>query len=247
MVEAEISYLRAWCSILRLRTREQLHDEIRRYILILGRFHALQNAEGVWKRAREYPARNEWAETLYHAIRLGLLVPAYVHIASLFGARDEGVECIRAGKMESICMCSSYYLTLISSAGQFQLTCSPDTINTYRNLCKKLSEISCRLCLPFARIGTISPGGTKWDQAYRAENTRESPNSLAATCEANTQCFQFFFDRESCFIGKAIRLGEMRDPEDGKRWRSGWNQGRIAAEQEPCDDVKFPNWFERIG
>ena len=78
----------------------------------------------------------------------------------------------------------------------------------------------------------------------------QSAEECAVACEANTQCFQFVLDGESCFLGKAIRLGERRDPKDGKRWRSGWNQGRIAnwaADQKPCNDVKFPNWLERIG
>jgi hypothetical protein len=80
--------------------------------------------------------------------------------------------------------------------------------------------------------------------------TTQSAEECAAACEANTKCFQFVLDGEICFLGNAIRLGEARESEDGKRWRSGWNQARIAdwtAKQKTCNDVKFPNWVERIG
>ncbi|KAF3910202.1 hypothetical protein ABW21_db0201910 [Orbilia brochopaga] len=77
----------------------------------------------------------------------------------------------------------------------------------------------------------------------------QSAEECAKACEANTQCLQFVFDSEQCYLGKAFRLGEKRAPENGKRWRSGWNQARIAewvAKQEVCNDVKFPNWLERM-
>jgi len=77
----------------------------------------------------------------------------------------------------------------------------------------------------------------------------ESFEKCGAACEANTNCFQFQYDNERCFIGKAIRLGEGRIIGDNKRWRSGWNQGRIAdwiSKQEACNTVEFPNWLEYI-
>lgn len=82
------------------------------------------------------------------------------------------------------------------------------------------------------------------------KTTVQSAEECATVCAANTQCFQFVFDGESCYVGKAIRLGETRDPEDGKRWQSGWNLDRIAdwaANQELCNDIEFPNWLDRIG
>ena len=79
--------------------------------------------------------------------------------------------------------------------------------------------------------------------------TTQSAKECAAACEANAHCFQFVLDGESCFLGKAIRLGERRNPSDGKRWRSGWNQGRIAnwVTKQTCNGVQFPNWLERMG
>lgn len=80
--------------------------------------------------------------------------------------------------------------------------------------------------------------------------TMQSVEECSTACEANPQCFQFVFDGGSCFLGKAIRLGERRDSKDGKIWRSGWNQPRIEnwiANQTTCDNVKFPNWLERMG
>jgi hypothetical protein len=75
----------------------------------------------------------------------------------------------------------------------------------------------------------------------------ETVEECTAACEANKDCFQYVHDGKTCFLGKAIRRGESRRPEDGKKWRSGWHKGRIAdwiSKQKPCDTVDFPNWAE---
>ncbi|PVH77896.1 glycosyltransferase family 31 protein [Cadophora sp. DSE1049] len=82
------------------------------------------------------------------------------------------------------------------------------------------------------------------------KTTTQSFEECATTCEANTECVQYTFDGEACYWGKAIRLGERRMPEDGKHWRSGWNQTRMAdwiSKQPKCNDVvEFPDWRKGV-
>jgi hypothetical protein len=76
----------------------------------------------------------------------------------------------------------------------------------------------------------------------------ESIDECASACEANKDCVQYVLDGETCFIGKAVRLGERKEPKDGKRWRSGWHQDRIAdwiSKQKTCDIRNFPTSLER--
>jgi hypothetical protein len=71
-----------------------------------------------------------------------------------------------------------------------------------------------------------------------------------SACKKDQQCMQFLLDGEYCYLGKAIRLGVKRLPENGKKWRSGWHHERIQewiAKQGACTNVQFPNWRERIG
>jgi hypothetical protein len=92
-------------------------------------------------------------------------------------------------------------------------------------------------------MGSGLSGGE--DENFKAE----SFEGCGAACEANTDCFQFQYDGERCFIGKAIRLGEHKFIGDDKRWRSGWHQGRVRdwiSQQEACDTVEFPEWEEHI-
>ncbi|KAK6538946.1 hypothetical protein TWF694_010496 [Orbilia ellipsospora] len=81
--------------------------------------------------------------------------------------------------------------------------------------------------------------GRKGDEKIAAESVEE----CIAACEADPGCFQFAHDGQNCYLGKAIRLGERRNPEGGQKWRSGWHQARIARwadAQEACSSVIFP-------
>ena len=72
----------------------------------------------------------------------------------------------------------------------------------------------------------------------------------ATTCEANIECVQYTFDGQVCHWAKAIRLGERRSPEDGRRWRSGWHKSRMAewiSKQPKCNEaVIFPDWRQSV-
>ena len=65
----------------------------------------------------------------------------------------------------------------------------------------------------------------------------EFVDECATACEANANCKQYIHDAETCFIGKAIRLSQRKEPKNGNRWRSGWQQDRIAdwiSKQPSC-------------
>lgn len=76
-----------------------------------------------------------------------------------------------------------------------------------------------------------------------------SVDACAIACQANVECLQYVHDGDTCFLGKAIRLGERREPEKNKQWRSGWHQGRIEewiSKQALCDIREFPASLERV-
>lgn len=80
------------------------------------------------------------------------------------------------------------------------------------------------------------------------KSSTQNFEECAITCEANAECIQYVFDGETCYWGKAIRLGERRMPEGPKSWRSGWNQTRMAewiSSQAKCGVVRFPDLSER--
>lgn len=65
----------------------------------------------------------------------------------------------------------------------------------------------------------------------------------AQACANDDNCLQYVHDGQKCYVGLTARLGKEKKPQDGKTWRSGWNETRInswASQQPPCNDLKFP-------
>ncbi|CAG8982502.1 hypothetical protein HYALB_00002282 [Hymenoscyphus albidus] len=70
----------------------------------------------------------------------------------------------------------------------------------------------------------------------------KSLEECAKACEADKECFQYGFHGK-CHIGRSIRLGQMRDPDEDGTWQSGWNHARLnewVLSQPVCEQVNFP-------
>lgn len=76
------------------------------------------------------------------------------------------------------------------------------------------------------------------------ETKKDSVEACADSCMSNDECYQYMYDGEKCFIGKAFRLGQAREPKDGKKYWSGWRQDKLSAwidGQQQCDVSTFPS------
>ncbi|EPE35713.1 hypothetical protein GLAREA_05050 [Glarea lozoyensis ATCC 20868] len=64
-----------------------------------------------------------------------------------------------------------------------------------------------------------------------------------SACEGDEDCFQFSWHGGKCFVGRSVRFGEERIPDEGGEWTSGWSLTRLESwmgRQEGCDGVEWP-------
>lgn len=72
----------------------------------------------------------------------------------------------------------------------------------------------------------------------------DSVKACTEACDRDEKCLQYTFDGDSCYIGKAFRLGTSKKPANGRKWWSGWRKDKLAkwaAEQSSCDISRFPS------
>lgn len=89
-----------------------------------------------------------------------------------------------------------------------------------------------------------------WDSiSHDNVEAAESWDACKQSCEDNGECFQFVFDGEQCGLGNSIHLGQRKDPEGSKKWRSGWLKSKIEewVSKQPACSPSFPvtGWLDR--
>ena len=92
-----------------------------------------------------------------------------------------------------------------------------------------------------------------WDEPNPQHTANADLESCRAYCAQHDQCFQFTWHARHCFMSRAIRLGERKDPEgpeelgqEDRRFVSGWSGAKIKKwmEREGNDCREGPHWVK---
>jgi len=103
----------------------------------------------------------------------------------------------------------------------FLLAKIPDSRSDWDNLASEAGD--------FGRTGGVFADAASFEECTKL-------------CDKDTKCLQHSYHAKRCSIGRSVRLGRAREPDEDGAWQSGWNRSRLMAwlkEQPPCDQITF--------